>query len=52
MRTSTRKPADFDICECGDYRHQHSERGCIVCAADEQCFVFRIFERVVWKAVR
>ena len=26
--TDTISESDIDICECGDYRRQHDERGC------------------------
>jgi hypothetical protein len=37
----------FDVCYCGDYRHQHDERGCKVCRAmpslaSPRCLTFRL----------
>ena len=38
-----------DVCHCGDYRHQHDERGCKVCRSGQapwdRCNGFRLHER-------
>jgi hypothetical protein len=48
---------DRDICECGDYRRQHTEgwRDCVVCQPNDamngrECLQFRPFmeARVSW----
>lgn len=51
----------YDICECGDYRHQHAERGkgeCALCGRDlggyHCCRQFRLWKRMsaTWTAVK
>jgi hypothetical protein len=36
-----------DVCECGDYRRQHDDHGCILCrnfpAPTGRCLRFRLF---------
>ena len=40
--------SDFDVCACGDYRHQHDARGCLICRAGrapwDNCSGFRLFK--------
>lgn len=43
----------YDICECGDYRHQHGEkrsgRGRCICI---DCYVFRLHMKTVHVSAR
>lgn len=52
------RPSDFDICECGDYRHQHKDgRRCQMCLPKDsytggQCYFFRlhlVMQPPVWR---
>lgn len=52
------QPGDYDICECGDYRHQHELgwRGCSLCVPSDgmsgrECLRFRLASLVTWITV-
>lgn len=44
-----KRMADFDSCHCGDYRHQHDARGCLICRAGnrpwDSCNGFHLFQK-------
>lgn len=41
--------ARFDVCWCGDYRHQHTRNGCLICQGGrlpyDDCSGFRLVQK-------